>query len=834
MKAYETKKKLALSLAVAMVASSAPVLAFADTAIVAQAEAEMTVEEIIASVSAAINDPFLAAGLARIEAGEAAVATLPDGATKTALTETLQTARHMYDGLEQINQIWVALGAAGWQTNYKTEVAELQAIIAQLDAAFPGGSAFLNNFKTAVTETGLTYAAFEAMDVAAVNPTAANIAAAKEAVSKIMNPVAKANAELRIETEIENQKLAVVSVSAINATQVEVKFNAKVDKTTAIVNGNYTATPLDGQTATVASAALKEDGKTVVVTFNQPLAKRYQFKVANVKLASDLNVTVSYDDIVTFKADTTAPTATVERVSTNAFKIKFSEPMKASAGNASVKYADGTAVTGLTVTIPSSTYTEIAVNLSASTITANKNIEVTLNGVADMAGNLINPQPAKLTVVKLPDDAIEPTITSVTQTGAKTFSIKFNKDLDGNIAAADVTVGGTAATGTVKKISASEYEFTMAANLDGLQTVTVAATKAVDLAGQKNANALTKLVTFKEDTKAPKATAKLVNVNNKEYIQLTFDNNVTAGNVTVAGSQVKDYVTTTGISETVAAVYADGTGTNKKVINIPLTAVALAVEDAVYDLTVSSTAVKSDAGVDMDNVKVQFTRGKDGETANSNIVTGVTVAQGSTPDEVKVTFTMPEGAKLDGATATNKSNYEIAGAQVDSVNLAAPTHTGGNPSTQVATVKLVKNSNTFTGTRNITVKNVKVDGSTKVMNSFTENTVSLKENVRPTITKAELTATDKVTLTFSEAVITNAGTTDFELLIGGKTVSTNDQVTTATNVSPGVTTVEFTLETDVTAEDIASGLSLKALSTMGIVDAAGNKVEATTVNVTTN
>ena len=47
MKAYETKKKLALSLAVAMVASSAPVLAFADTTIVAQAEAEMTVEEII-------------------------------------------------------------------------------------------------------------------------------------------------------------------------------------------------------------------------------------------------------------------------------------------------------------------------------------------------------------------------------------------------------------------------------------------------------------------------------------------------------------------------------------------------------------------------------------------------------------------------------------------------------------------------------------------------------------------------------------------------------------------------------------------------------------------
>lgn len=288
MKAYETKKKLALSLAVAMVASSAPVLAFADTAIVAQAEAEMTVEEIIASVSAAINDPFLAAGLARIEAGEAAVATLPDGATKTALTETLQTARHMYDGLEQINQIWVALGAAGWQTNYGKEVAELQAIIAQLDAAFPGGSAFLDNFKTAVTETELTYDAFVAMDVAAVNPTAANIAAAKEAVSKIMNPVAKANAQLRIKTEIESQKLAVVSVSAINAKKVEVNFGQEVDKTDAETTARYVITKKDdASTVAVTTATLSSDQKVVTLNLGSALNGDYIVTVNPIKSKAD-------------------------------------------------------------------------------------------------------------------------------------------------------------------------------------------------------------------------------------------------------------------------------------------------------------------------------------------------------------------------------------------------------------------------------------------------------------------------------------------------------------------------------------------------------------------
>ena len=73
--------------------------------------------------------------------------------------------------------------------------------------------------------------------------------------------------------------------------------------------------------------------------------------------------------------------------------------------------------------------------------------------------------------------------------------------------------------------------------------------------------------------------------------------------------------------------------------------------------------------------------------------------------------------------------------------------------------------------------------------------------------------------------------TDFELLIGGKTVTANKTVTA--DAGTGLTVV-LTLQDDVTAEDIASGLSLKALSTIGIVDAAGNKVEATTVSITTN
>jgi hypothetical protein len=510
---------------------------------------------------------------------------------------------------------------------------------------------------------------------------------------------------------------------------------------------------LDGKTITAdtAKGSLSEDGKTLTITASDTelFEGRYDVTIDGVKDVNDDAIEKYEVKNIDFGKDEVAPTVVgTERVSANKVKIKFSEPVVFSVGTLTAKYADTTITPALlasdikvgntnlsSLSAPNTApVSELLLDLGAN-VKENKDIVITLNGVADAAGNLINPQPTTVTVVKEEVDGIEPAIASITQTGAKKFTIKFNKDLDGNLAAADVTVGGVAAIG-VKKISASEYEFTMAANLKGLQTVKVAANKAVDLSGQKNTNALTQLVTFTEDTEAPKATAKLVvGKDNKEYIELTFDKDVTVGSVTVAGKQVKDYITTSGISETVTAVYADGTGDNKKVLHVPLTATALAVEGATYDLTISSTAVKSDAGVNMEDVKVQFTRGKDGqpENVNTHVVSNVAVAQGSDNNKLTVTFTIPTGTKLDGATATDVNNYVIAGAEVESVSLAAASGT-----TQVATLTLKEGSNTFTGVRNITVKNVKIAGSTKVMEPVTIRNVSLKENVRPEVTKAEV------------------------------------------------------------------------------------------------
>ena len=109
------------------------------------------------------------------------------------------------------------------------------------------------------------------------------------------------------------------------------------------------------------------------------------------------------------------------------------------------------------------------------------------------------------------------------------------------------------------------------------------------------------------------------------------------------------------------------------------------------------------------------------------------------------------------------------------------------------------------------------------MEPYFVNTVSLKENIAPTVTSAKLTDVNKITLTFSEKVNSTDVTTDFELLIGGATVAANDQVSTAAGT--GITEVVLTLEKNVTAANIASGLSLKALSTtINVKDTAGNNL----------
>ena len=588
----------------------------------------------------------------------------------------------------------------------------------------------------------------------------------------------------------------VASVEAINNNQIKVTFNKSVDAKTDNLESTMT---LGG----VAASAAKVEGKTVTYTFLANVEGEKAVVIEKLKTTAKEDIT-RYAEIMNFAKDTVAPTIVgTEQISSSQVKVKFSEPI-ATFNEFKFQYADGKSVEGVTTAGVADKATEAIFDLSDAKVETGKVIKVTAIGLKDVAGNLITPNPATFEITKLKADGIAPVVSSVSQTGAKTFELTFSKA----VKAGTVEVAGhalTLATATDKAATDTTFVVTSDKLLEGVQNVTIK--DFADIDGQKIADT-TKVITFVKDEVNPTVTSsKIVKVDGKENIELTFSKAVKAGDVTVTGTSVKDFVTTDLKATTVAAV-APTEDKSKKVLLVPVAKFATD-KDAKYDVKINSTVVVSDAGQAMKETAVSFTRGTD-ETIGNVIETvfndkSIEVAQGKTPSEVTVTFT----GEADGASATNISNYVIDGAVVESAKLA-PVEAGK----QVVTLTLKAESNTFTGVRNITVSNVKVKDSVKVMSPVTFNTVSLLENVSAKLETAKMTANNKVELKFSEVIKTPVA----KLFAGTEEIA--DSVVTAEGNTVTITLKE---STTFTAAQLAAGLKVD----FQVTDGPGNvtKVE---------
>lgn len=621
---------------------------------------------------------------------------------------------------------------------------------------------------------------------------------------------------------------AVKSVTAISATQVVVKFNTAIAKDSVLdANGAiqptaiFTLQGLDGQSpTTVSGAKLSTDGKTLTLTTSSPVSKRYDVVIEGLKAANGKDVP-KYQQVVTFAADTTAPTiVSTTKDSAASYTVKFSEPLQ-SLGNVTYKLKDGTVVTAGASTVDHN-FTlgaeEVTFTLG-SDIQAGQEVTATLIGAMDQAGNLLTPNPTTISFVKGAKDGVPPTVSSVTQTGAKTLAIKFSEQL---LNAPVVTVSGYTVT-QIKKDTTDPTKYIVTTDdvLDGVATVSI--TGMTDLSGEVGANT-SRVVAFVKDSAAPKVTSSVISVdatNKKQYLELTLDKEVelsATSEVAASGTYVKDFITNNLPALSGTVTYKDEK-VSKRVVRVELAALldTSDVEGAVYNLDLTFANVTSAAGISVQDAKASFTRGKDGVPTSNEVVKITGVAQDALNNsKVLVTF----DKQVDGASATTAANYKIDGAVVESVTLNAYDSVA---QTQVAVLNLKAGSNTFTGVRNVNISGIKALGSTKVMEPYF-NTVNLNENVAPTVTSAVLTDTTTITLTFSEA-ITNGNGEDFEVLIGGKSQSTAEVVDVTVNpANPAQATINVNA---ITAEKLNAGISLKPLSTIDIVDSVGNKLSVT-------
>ncbi|WP_445002652.1 hypothetical protein [Exiguobacterium alkaliphilum] len=624
----------------------------------------------------------------------------------------------------------------------------------------------------------------------------------------------------------------VKAINQLNGAQVEVKFNKAIDKSTlfdangAFKAGVFSMRAIDAQDQGTFTGVLSADGMTLKVTSTEQLEKRYDVTIDKLKSAKG-DAVEKYSQIVTLAKDVTAPSITgvQQSVSTKA-TIKFSEPMSAFA-SITYKYADGSAVNPWAVTgfvVKGSDSVELTINPTFAD--ASKDIVATFVGARDLAGNLISPNPSTATFRLGVKDGVAPVVSSVTQSGAKEITVQFSEALRSN---PTITVNNVA--GTVEKVGtdASKYTVTFANVLEGAQTVRVAAGY-TDLSGETGA-AFQRVYTFVKDTVAPKVVSSAVVVDatdKKEYLEVTFDKNVLIPSATIKadGSYVKDFVTKAINGTATPLAYKDAN--DKKVVRVELKTLlgAAGEKGASYNVTLTFAGVTNEAGVAATTAKSLFVRGEDGTPVNETKVSVASFAQKASDNNVVV---VKFDKEVDGASATNVTNYFIDGAAIEKATLLAKNSDG----TQEVELTLVANSNNFTGVRNVSVEGVKAKGSVVAMDRYTSNQVSLKENVAPTVTSAKLIDTNKVRLTFSENVTgpNVANAPDFEILVGGKSQS-NPEKLNAVIVWPAAS-VDLTIAT-VDADKLSKGLSVEVLDTLDIKDAAGNKVVSPSAVVITN
>lgn len=578
-----------------------------------------------------------------------------------------------------------------------------------------------------------------------------------------------------LDTTAPVSELKVESVSAINSSQIKVQFSEAMDKATLIdPSGNLigvTFAPVGTAEAVAdatSTASLSADGKTLTITapagdfFNGLYTIDF---ATSIEVKDGSKALEAYSTTFTVN-DTTAPSFTkVEQTGVNKYRVFFSEPLSAQ-GTYSFKYADTNTALALGDVTVTPTLTKGFVDLTITGATLpGKTITGTVIGALDGKGTVQAPNPATFTIKSANADGVAPKVQSIVAESKSKFTVKFSEQVD--LAIADILVNGTAlASGTASLVqdTTDKTKYTVTLNTALTNNInTIEVLKSVtDLSGEvlHPTTNYSQQVQFAADKVAPKlvsSTVKKDETDGKEYLHLVFDEKVTVSAISDASAKLvdKDGYTSTG-TLAVAAGDIKTVGTAGKEVKIELAAVtfegtALGSTNAGNKFTFNLTSVEDGVQNEIAPVTVSFTRGTDAGGA----IAAQTVASVSKTSPTKVTVTFNED--VDVATANNVANYSIQGLTI----LKAEAQSS-NKKQVVLTLK--ENENTLTGTRAITVKNVKSTLG-KAMTSTYNNTIALDENVVPTFIAKQTTDTT-ITLSFSEDVIGD-NAEDFEVFVNG-------------------------------------------------------------------
>ncbi|PRR78477.1 N-acetylmuramoyl-L-alanine amidase LytC precursor [Clostridium liquoris] len=663
--------------------------------------------------------------------------------------------------------------------------------------------------------------------------------AIEDSVKNIVNPVAT---DLKVE-----------SVSAINAKEIQVKFNKPIDKNT-VIDDKLTTNKLDDKlkadtiyidgTAVTWAASLSEDGRILTMQPDGIVTSGTNHKVEinkedSANFVKDLKgeKADAYLGTVQIVDKTRATLDKFEKINPDIVRVYFSEPVQNPAGDLTATYADGTSAA---ITAKPAATDAMAVNYVDLDISAAKPGEeatVTFKGIKDYANNVSTPISVK---VKKDVDEVKPVIQSVKATSVSSFEIKASKAIK-TVDVTKIKVNGTAlADGTstceekavVDTKDNTKIVVTLGDAQSGSVPVEIGADALEDFASTPNKNDVYKtILSFNADKTAPQVTStKVINKDNNNYLVVNFDEEIK-----LAPSDLTfKYVDKMGVTQekTVPAANVNVDGTTKKAIEIKLvdnaTPAAALPSNVEYTVEIPGGYVKDNFGNSFVKKNIVFTLGT--VSNKLELVSGNPIVEkAGKPGVIEVKFA--KAVNID--SATNVANYIVEDAQVEKVKLVENDESTG------AKVEVYLKDNTveLSGNYNVTVKGVKgYKENVTEMDSVTKN-ILLNENVRPTVKEVSIdkfdsaTSSTTLTITFTEAVKNADGdANDYSIFIDGKEL-TGDHVKFETETT-GSKAIVVTIDKDLSA-DITSGKSIKlvAKDTLDITDTNGNTVNADTITI---
>lgn len=630
---------------------------------------------------------------------------------------------------------------------------------------------------------------------------------AKQSVVYTVNGVAAK----AFEVEAVVKELKVESVSAINAKQIQVKFNQQVDKDTALDAGNYLynlnttgATPValtagsgsgqvtlslsdDKTTVTITASTLTENIEDVlgITTAGTP----FQFIVEDVKSAAGKALEKATFDLSV--KDTVAPSlvsaSASAAASTKKVILEFNEPVDFS--TTGVFKVNGKVVAASAGSKPN----QVVLTTVDSLLAGSTNTVEILN-LKDYAGNLIatNPTTTSFTVA---GDTTAANVTSVTALEDDKIKVVFDKAMDTtSVSTTTVSVlnaNGVAVTpytvNVVPNTGAKEFtiDFGSGANLyanSNTELVNIFFTNSIkDSAGNPIA-AVTKSASLTKDTVAPTVqnvalVAKGDSYDNVPYsngaLIVTFSEDVKDPGVTIAAGSGIKIIDQDGKDLGAASEFTLGDpildSKNSKVLVIPF------ATNTITSSSKTGTVIVSD-GITTDN---SLGNNKNTAATFSNVNLQVSTSDKTKPVisaltgvpgvDNKITFTVTETGGLDKTTVQDITNYRLDGKPLESGSYVTIVDAGSG--VYNVTVHLPKGSAADTRANYaLTISGIK-DLAGNTADVVAVNNISLKDTVDPKLVSGALNADGTIALTYSEAV-SSVAAADLVVTLNGKIVST--------------------------------------------------------------